>query len=866
MCGEMNKFIINKIFIAFMCITLIPSFLSAQNQQQRKFDPSLMQPNGKISGTIVDAQNLQTIEYANVVVYRWRDSTVVGGTVSNSKGKFLIDKLVFGRYYLKVSYIGYSTKRYDSLIVTPRKTEYNYNLIKLKPKNVNLNEVVVNSQKEATNYNLDKKVFNVDLNLANSGGTAVDILQNIPSVTVDADGGVAVRGNTNITVLVDGKPAELAGFSGSDVLAQIPASSIESIELVTNPSAKYDPDGTGGIINVILKRKSNLGLNGTLMGNAGTKGRYNSSVNLNLRSDNFNIFSSYDGRFFNMLNGGNTVRTSSLAGVSNTLDQYSNNINNMKNNSFNIGGDYYFTEQDILSFSTQFRIGDFDNGGTISYKDYLQYIDLDQNFDRISKATRNFNSGNYTLSYKKKFDDKNQEFTADVMYSQSSMDAATNTNQQYYTTDISLVVPATSLQNALSTNTQKTWLVQANYIQPLGAVGRLEAGFKSSIKDLGSNNNYLNFDFATNSWGPSNLMNNDYDYKEQIHAVYGIFSNSLGLLTYQLGLRAEEAYIKGSSVSEDLSFSNNYFEVYPTVHLKYNLSDIDELALSYSRRIDRPNNRQLNPYIDRSDSLNWSQGNLNLKPQFFNSFEMGYTTLVAKTSLITNLFYRSSNNLISTITTLSTSQNGTLLPNGILLPNSVTYSTFENIASGQSYGAEFIAASQVSEWLKLNGNVSVFNNSVDDPSLGGNRTSTSWIARLNTTFTLIEGLQLQLMFNYNSPSLLIQTGGGSGGIGGGGFFGGSTAQSKVEEQHYMDLMLRDEVMNGMLTFTLRVTDVFNTRTFNTETTGSNFYQTNNRIMDTRIASLGVSFRIVDSSKRPQEQEIQRKIDEGIDEL
>jgi hypothetical protein len=564
-----------------------------------------------------------------------------------------------------------------------------------------------------------------------------------------------------------------------------------------------------------------------------------------------------------MLNGGNSVRTSSLAGVSNTLDQYSNNTNHMKNNSFNIGGDYYFTEQDILSLSTQFRIGDFDNGGTMSYKDYLQNNSMDQNFDRISNATRDFNSGNYTLSYKKKFDNKNQEFTADIMYSQSSMNSTANTNQQYFATDLSPEVPATSLQNALSSNTQKTWLIQANYIQPLGELARLETGFKSSLKDLGSNNNYLDYNFGTNSWGQSNLMNNDYDYKEQIHALYGIFSNNLGLFTYQLGLRAEEALIKGSSVSDKISFSNNYFQIYPTVHLKYNLSDVDELAFSYSRRIDRPNNRQLNPYIDRSDSLNWSQGNLSLKPQYFNSFEMGYTTFIAKTSLISNLFLRSSNNLISNLTTLSTSQNGTLLSNGILLPNNVTYSTFENIASGQAYGVEFIAASQIKEWFKLNGNVSVFNNSVDDPSLGGKRASNSWIARLNTTFTLLEGLQLQLMFNYNSPSLLIQT---SGGMGGGGFFGGSTAQSKIEEQHYMDMMLRYEMMNGMLTFNLRVTDVFNTRTFNMETTGSNFYQTNNRIMDTRIASLGVSFRIVDSKKRSQDQERLRKIDDGYDEL
>jgi len=298
-----NFTIIRKLFFITIVLVLSLELSAQQRMQQSGMNPSQFQPIGKISGTVIDAQTSEPIEYANIVIYKWKDSTVANGTVTDQKGKFELTKVMYGRYFMKVSYIGYSTKRFDSLTVIPNKTEITYGVIKLRPKNVNMNEVVVQSQRDALTSNLDKKVYTVDKLMANSGGTAVDVMQNIPSVSVDADGGVAVRGNTNINVLVDGRPAALAGFSGSDVLSQIPASQIESIEIVTNPSAKYDPEGTAGIINVILKKNSNLGVNGTLMGNAGTKGRYNSSVNVNLRGDNFNAFTSYDGRFFNM-NGG----------------------------------------------------------------------------------------------------------------------------------------------------------------------------------------------------------------------------------------------------------------------------------------------------------------------------------------------------------------------------------------------------------------------------------------------------------------------------------------------------------------------------------------------------------------------------------
>ncbi len=857
----MMKHVTNaRLFFSFLFSVFVFISLSAQNMPQnmqgRRFDPSMMQPVGKVTGTVLDAQTSEPIEYANVVIYKWRDSTVAYGGVTSSKGSFEISKMMPGRYFMKISYIGYNTKRFDSLTVMPNKPQFNLGSIKLRSKNVNMNEVVVHAQRDALSANLDKKVYTVDQNMANSGGTAVDVMQNVPSVNVDADGAVSVRGNSNINVLVDGRPAALAGFSGSDVLAQIPASQIESIEIVTNPSAKYDPEGTGGIINIILKKKSNIGVNGTLMGNAGTKGRYSSSLNMNLRGDNFNVFSSYDGRFFNMNGGGSTFRTSNFPTPTGNqisiLDQNNLSKNTMNNHSVNLGADYYLAEKEFVTLSGQWRFGDFNNNSTITNLNYSDPALIQSQFNRITDGSRNNSSGNYTLSYKKTYESISHELTADIMYSQSSMGSDSKITQQYF-----LPLSSSSIQRSLSDNSNKLWLLQSNYTQPLGGWGRIEAGFRSQIKDLIMTNDYFLWNPVAQSFGTSNLVNNNYNYKEQVHALYGILSNSFGDFTTQFGLRAEQVYVKGESFVTNQTYESKYFEVYPTVHLRYNFNPLDEIQLSYSRRIDRPQNRQLNPYEDRSDSLNIFKGNPDLRPQYHNALELGYTKTLGKSSIVTNLFYKLSTNLISTISTL--------------MPNGVSYSTFQNISKGSSYGVELIGNSPVTDWMRLNGSVSYFNNSVEDlGTLGGTNSSNSWMARLSSMITVSDGFILQMMFFYTSPSIQLNTGGfgGRGGdMGGGGmFFGGSAAQTKTKEMYSMDLMVRKELLDGRLSITMRISDLFNSRKFDTETTGLNYFILNKRTFDSRTLNIGISYRLVDTKTRMMEQEKQRRIEEGYDEL
>jgi len=734
--------------------------------------------------------------------------------------------------------MGYSPKTIKNIAV--ESSQLNLGRIELDPEAVNLDEVIVSAEKEMISYNLDKKVISVDKNISSTGGTALDVMQNIPSVSVDANGTVNLRGNSNLTILIDGKPSSLAGISGSDALTQIPASSISSVELVTNPSAKYDPDGTAGIINIVLKKQTQSGMNGIVSLNAGTGDKYNSSLNFNWKNPGINFFASYDGNLNNFQYSGISIRSSNINSGLSTLDQNSDGSNKFMMQNVNLGSDILFDEYNTITLNFRVRSGDFNSKSGMLNNNYDADI-LTKKFDRLSDSKRNFDSYNYNLSYRKTFDIKSQELTADILYSDSKMAAKSDIEQNYYDNIMTDDILSTILQRSNSNNTNKMWVIQSNYVHPYESLGRLETGFKSSIKHTTMHNDY--YDFVNSSWNNNLLSQNYFDYKEQIHGGYLIYTNKLADFNYQFGLRAEQVLINGNLINRNEKFDNNYFSLYPTIHFGYNLSKFDEIQLSYSRRVDRPSNRQLNPFTDFSDSLNIFSGNPKLKPQYINSYELGYSTLIGKTSLTSTLFYKETNDLISTISTLQS--------------NGITTSTYKNIAQSNSYGLELIGSTTLSSWWKLNANLSFFNISIkDNSSFGIDQNSNSWTAKINSNMTLWEGIQLQLIGNYSSPSVLIMSG---------GFMGTSvTAQTKMKEQYFLDAALRKEFMQGKLALTLRVTDIFNTRNFNSTTSGLNFDTISNRKNDSRIAYLGISYRLGGLTQKQEKPK--SRMDEGMDDL
>lgn len=777
---------------------------------------------GKISGALKDAQTGQPIEYGNVVVLRYNDSTMVDGTVSGKEGKFTLDNIPFGKYFLRVSFIGYSTKTLDSIKVNPRNLDLNLGEITLDESSIQLNNVVVTGEKETIINNLDKKVINVDKDLTSTGGSAVDVVQNIPSVTVDADGNISYRGNQNVRILVDGKPSELLGLGSGDILSNIPASQIESIELVTNPSAKYDPEGTGGILNIILKKRIDGGLNGNLSANAGTGEKFNGSLNFNYRIPSFNFFGSIDSRLNKINNDGNSYRTNTFNNTNSYLNQINSGLFDMSGNSFNAGFDYLPDNYNTFTFSLRYRTFSFDNNGIVKNTNLNSLNQVTNYFERSNNADRNMNAFQYTLSYKKTFDTKGAELTADVMLGDFKMDRNESFVQKNFNNDFTPSTSPDLLQKGLSNNKNTQWTIQSNYINPIEGFGRIETGFKTTLKNFNSKNDYLNFDYSINNWFNDPTRKTDFDYKENVYAVYGIYSNNFDQFQYQFGLRLEQANVTGNERSTGSSFENNYFSAYPTIHLVQSLPAQQEVQLSYSRRVERPNNRILNPYVDRTDSLNISYGNPQLEPEYINSLELGYSKLFDKTALTSSLFYKNTNNAITNYT--------------IAREDGVTETTWRNLAKNISYGLELTASSPIFDWFRANGSFTYFKTEFE----GFNSISSdySWLGKLNTAFTLSKDFNFQINFNYNAPNI--------------------TPQGKIKEQYSTDFAMKKDFMDGQLSLTFRVSDIFNTRKFETETFGQNFFSNSYRKMESRVAYLGLTYRLSpgnnnkDREKKPRD--------------
>ncbi|MHC1737545.1 MAG: TonB-dependent receptor [Ignavibacteriaceae bacterium] len=800
--------------------------------------------NGTVKGKVVDLNSSKPIEYANIVLFNEKDSSMASGTVSDSKGNILLDKILPGKYYAKVSFMGFEPIMVNNISLTLRSPVFDFGTLTITPHALSLGDVNVTGEREMLTYNLDKKVIDVEKNLTSSGGTVSDVLQSVPSVNVDVDGGVSVRGNSNVTILIDGKPSGLAGISSSDVLTQIPASSVERIELVTNPSAKYDPEGTAGIINIVLKKKSVSGVNGFITLNAGTGDKYNSSLNLNYKTGPLNFYTSYDGRFNNINVTSNSLRSSFLPSGTTILRQDQSLFNKMQMHNGNAGLEFFINDLNTLSFNFQFRDMAMKNSGLLDNRSFIAPSTLNQYFTRRNNAEREVASYSYTLSYDILFETKGREWLTDIIYSDNKMhrdEIITQTNLSI--TDNSFLSSFQQLNKSLNTN--KMLVVQSDYTHPFNDNIKVDAGFKLNSKSLTMDNNYYLFDVNTGSFS-INPNPNYFTLDEKIIAAYTAYSHKIDKFSLQAGLRGESVINDSKLVSTGESFSSDYLSLYPSLHLAYQFSDFDETSLSFSRRVDRPSNMQLNPFVDTSDSLNVFSGNPKLKPQYTNSFEAGYSKLINKTSLALTLFYRNTTDIMSVVSNVNS-----------LGVNNTTYA---NIAESHFTGAEFIWSQPIMPWWKFNANFSFFNSRIDDERFASSDGFNSWTTKITSNMNLMSDFQLQLFGNYNSASIMAQQSMMQGGM-------SSTvqllsAQTETKENWYMDAAVKKDFFEGMLSLTLRVSDIFNTRKLDSRTTGAGFDLSSYRKMDSRVVYLGMTFRLNPLGMQNQKEKKPR--DEGID--
>lgn len=817
-------------FLVFLLL-IITSVSFPQDRRgsggMRGGDPSRFPANGKIFGIIVDSQTLHAMEFVNISLIRLRDSVLVKGTTTNKEGAFSFSDLGVGAYKIKTAFIGYSDLVKDSIFVRPRQTEVDMGMMAIYPEGVQTNTVIITGQRDAMTYNLDKKVINVDQNIAASGGSALEVIENIPSVTVDIEGNVSLRGSSNINFLIDGKPTGLEGISSTDVLTSIPASSIESIELITNPSAKYDPEGTAGIINIVMKRKDDIGVNAVLNLNGGLNDRYNAAINSNLRSQYLNVSGGYSGRYEKSNSWYRSNRINYVLTGMPYINQNSETANEQFNQNASLNFDYFPDLRNTWRLSMRYRNMNFDNWGNL----YSQTLDSTESLingtDRYSSSDRNVQSFSGDLSYKYKLAERGHEIDTELDFNYNNAYREEQIRQE------AMPIPFLTFQDNISDNTNRVFVFKADYENELVQGQKIEAGTRISHKSQNSLADYLTYDPALFQWSERTAVRNKFNYKEYLVSVYGTYARRWENFGAQAGLRVEHATAEPLLIVTNESYRNQYLSFFPSFYLSYNIDLVHEFLFNYSRRIDRPNERQLLPYFDVSDSLNIQSGNPKLKPQYIDNFELGYSTMMGRSTYSTTLFYKYTDRMISSVVSL--------------LPSGAALSTYENIAEGKNFGIELMTTQPVADWFRFNWSASWYRNIIKG-EYGQTKIDVdniSWNTRGSMNFTFFTTYQLQIMGNYRAAGYSSGGGGwGGGGRHGGGRWGGGgvSAQTRSGEMYSMDMALRADYFKRQLSVILRIQDVLDSRKFNSETITPSYYQSTYRKPQSRTVFLGITYR------------------------
>ena len=765
--------------------------------------------NGTLKGKIIDAKTLEPVEFATIAIQSLSKPSISKGCISNEKGVFILKNIPAGIYKIIFKYIGYNQQTLDSVVILANQ-EYKTATIKLLSSQKKINEVTIEGQQGAFRSNIDKKIFDVDKNITNAGQSMLEVLKNVPSVSVDIDGNVSLRGSENVTILIDGKPSSLTGSSRKAILEQIPASSIQSIEIITNPSAKYDPDGMAGILNVILKKKSMQGLNGLVSVSAGTGNKYNGSSTLNYRNRKINLFANYTYKNNQRRNSGHTYRENFFT---DTIFYY-NQTNQSKKNDIGqtgkIGADFTINEKSYIGVSSTFNISNNTN------KDSILYTNKDENdytsriYNRITNKTENESSIDISLNYQKKFKREGKLLTLEANRSSSlsnnSDEIVQNDLDFYY-----LIIPINPAnQNTVSNTKFSINTAKLDFSYPINEKSRFETGLKSTIRN--NDKDFLSEDYSyqTNEWINNLGLSNHFIYNEQVYAVYATYSNGYKNFTYQFGTRAEKAYIIANLANTAEKYLSNYLSFYPSIHLNQKLKNDQELQLSYSRRVNRPGFRELNPFPEYNDPLNLRVGNPYLKPEYIDSYELSDIKYFKKLSLSSSIYYKKTNNVIQRIKEIQ--------PSGVAITSNI------NLNSAISYGVEMIAKTDLFKWWNLTTSINFYQSIINGTNVDAalNNDGISWFAKMMSNFTVWKNMQIQVSGNYQAALPL--------------------PQGTMKPNYNVDIGLKKDILKNKASISIACSDIFNTQQMNMILSNTNFYQDMTRKKESRILTFTFLYR------------------------
>ncbi|MCX6285997.1 MAG: TonB-dependent receptor [Bacteroidetes bacterium] len=713
--------------ILLLGLILLPSLLLAQSK-----------PNGIIQGKILETQNKTPVEYANVALVDTLNGKIISGAVTDSTGSFRLTNIPNGIYFLDYSFIGYEKKRSKPIGIDRKHSRADVGELGLTPSAVNMKEVTVNADKSMIINRIDRKIFNVQQDIMAQTGTVTDVLQNIPAVTVDMDGNISLRGSGNVTILVNGRPSAMAGTASLD---QMPASLVERIEVITNPSAKYRPDGTAGIINIVLKKNRKAGFNGSLGGNIGNNDRYTTNLQLNLNTGKFNIYGSYGFRKdYRWRSGDLNSQTIDTATQQTTyLYQHSEGYSRPVSNLATLGVDWSISDKDVTGISGTLNYRDFSRKSTA----YNQY--QNDSLHPIEEFTRYQEGPDYETSvganayYEHTFNSKDEyKLRADFVFQYG------DEHENYtYTSVYTLPLYPNSRDFNYNHILDKKLNLALTYSRPLWKNASLEAGYDGNMEISDQDFLVQHYDNEQGSWVTDSILTNHYTGNQTVHALFGTLSYTIKKFSFMAGIRPELALLNLDFITQDTSIRQTYFAVYPTLHLSL-ASGKNEWQLNYSRRVNRPQPEDMNPVPEYRDPRNFFVGNPNLKPEDIHSFEFGYAVKSEHISLIPTIFYRYR---LNGFTSVTYNKN-----------DSVLVTTMENLAHDQSAGIDFSGNAQIVKILNLNFSASGYYNEIDASNIGysSNKAALSWNAKMNAAIAITKSTILQVNGQYRSSVLTPQ--------------------------------------------------------------------------------------------------------------
>lgn len=759
-----------KNIILFCLAIMLGLVANAQRPQNYQARPKIV-----LSGKVIDQETQQPLEYATITLKNPRFPDRLQGGITGVDGTFSFE-IFPGRYTITTEYISFESNINEGVIL---RESTDLGTIALEISVAALDEVELVAERTEVEIRLDKRVYNVGRDITVRGGSVSDVMDNIPSVSVDVEGNISLRGNDNVRILINGKPSGLVGLSGPDALRQLPAESIEKVEVITSPSARYEASGTAGILNIILKREELAGFNGSFILNGGFPTTYGGNTNLNWRTEKLNIFSTLSYNDSKSLGGGVFNSEYFNGDAPSTFTNEDRDYERQRERFFiNLGAEYFFDDKTSFTMTGFIRRSDNNSNNTTIIEDRSSSGVVLNEFGRFQDETEKDNSAQFTANFTKKFNDQGHELIIEFQAEESSEDEAdiarnTNTFDQKSTTDES----------------QERQLLQLDYVYPIDENTQLELGYRGDFSQ--QNTDYQVFDLANGIETVNTNLTNYLGFTQNVNAAYTQFGKKVNKFSYLLGLRMENTKIIIDQRTANVYREKKYTDWFPTVNLSYEFNEKENITLGYSRRIRRPRSWSLNPFQSLTSLTFFRQGNPDLDPSYANSFDFGYLKRWEKFTLNGSVYYSKSTQVITRITETT----GTIVrvSEDPLVEVPALRFTSINLAENNRTGTEFTLTYSPKRTIRISGNFNIFNSETigtyEDQVLDAE--IISWFARLNASFPLPFDLNTQLRAFYRGPS--------------------ATAQTESEGIFSLSGAINKNLFKNKGTLSFRASDIFNSR-------------------------------------------------------